>query len=318
MPIAQLNRGDGVVVLDGMRKGAPAREISDYRDLEHLPKILTETDNNDKSATGKEDEFLGDDLDREFGSNAAEVIRTHLYQFQIKQQQQQQQKDGSKKYSPLKDIEEAFRTIDRLTAAPGSTQDLALIRRSKTEMREFAKLGSIPKHVVDGENDDDFDRVPNDDVDDLFDDDDDDGGLDGEFGKTRRYDAESMFGKGASTSYPYGKPKPAASYHDDFPMEKTGAEDEKWMEELNKLIYEEQYTEMGLGELDDVQPVNIQQEDMEMYMKEKERTKKWNMMARENDKGGKDREEEEDVLLEMIKRGDDPNQEAFGPWYVDT
>lgn len=85
------------------------------------------------------------------------------------------------------------------------------------------------------------------------------------------------------------------------------------MKELNKLIYEEQYTEMGLGEIDSLTPVNIQKEDMDSYMKEKERTKQFNILERDNEHE-KDREEKEDEILEMIKNGEDPNQEAFGPW----
>ena len=37
------------------------------------------------------------------------------------------------------------------------------------------------------------------------------------------------------------------------------------------------------------------------------------MLDRE-DRSIMDREEKEDEIMEMIKRGDDPNQEAFGPW----
>jgi len=39
------------------------------------------------------------------------------------------------------------------------------------------------------------------------------------------------------------------------------------------------------------------------------------MLERENEHE-KDREEKPDEILEMIKNGEDPNQEAFGPWYV--
>ena len=71
------------------------------------------------------------------------------------------------------------------------------------------------------------------------------------------------------------------------------------MKELNKLIYEEQYTEMGLGELDSMSPVNIQKEDMDAYLKEKQRTKQFKILERENEHE-KDREEKEDEILEMI------------------
>ena len=202
--------------------------------------------------------------------------------------------------------------IDRLTAAPGSTQDLALTRRSKTESRDFFRLGSIPKYKDNDIGDDDF-----------FGEELESGFKEiGEFGKGRRYDADAVFGRAASRGNPYGIPRPSATYHSEFP-EGSGVGDnpnneqeEEWMKELNKLIYEEQYTEMGLGELDEnMTRVNIQKEDMDAYMKEKQMTKKWNLLARENEHE-LEREEKEDELLEMIKRGDDPNQEAFGPWYV--
>jgi hypothetical protein len=60
---------------------------------------------------------------------------------------------------------------------------------------------------------------------------------------------------------------------------------------------------------------NVQKLDMDTYMKERERTKKYNMLQRE-DKHEMDREENPNKILEMIKNGEDLNQKAFGPWYV--
>mmetsp|Transcript_31950 Transcript_31950/g.61568 ORF Transcript_31950/g.61568 Transcript_31950/m.61568 type:complete len:612 (+) Transcript_31950:313-2148(+) len=328
MPISRLARRNGVVIL-GEKEGEPAREIRDYRDLENLPRILTgeEDEKRGKKAGKSSDSEEVDDLAREFGPSAANEVRAHLFELQKKQRQalmNAKKSDGvdgdggdgkgEKKYvySPLQDIEEQFRIIDRMTAAPGSTQDLALMRRGRTEAREFDSLGkeilgSGAAGLTDG-GEGDLEGVGDGyhDIDNL---------LDGEFGKGRRYDPEAVFGIGASTTYPFGEEKPSFSYHPDFPNEfpSEAEQDEKWMEELNKLIYEEKYTELGLGEIDSAKPVGIQEEDMEVYMKEKQRTKKWNMLARENGKE-KNREEDEDEILEMIKRGEDPNQEAFGPW----
>ena len=39
-------------------------------------------------------------------------------------------------------------------------------------------------------------------------------------------------------------------------------------------------------------------------------------MLQREDEHEMDREEKPDEILEMIKNGEDPNQEAFGPWYV--
>ena len=145
---------------------------------------------------------------------------------------------------------------------------------------------------------------------------------DEEFGHGRGYDAQSIFSKSATVKYPYGKDVPSPTYHPDFPLgsnvgnNPNDPDEEKWMHELNRLIYEEEAKEMELGEIDETySSVNIQKEDMEKFLRERERTKKYNMLARENEHE-KDREEKPDEILEMIKNGEDPNQEAFGPWYV--
>ncbi|KAL7472702.1 hypothetical protein ACHAXS_013683 [Conticribra weissflogii] len=329
MPISRLARRNGVVVL-GEKEGERAREIRDYRELDDLPRILAGAeDETHGKKKGDSDSQELDDLARELGPSAADEVRAHLFELQRKQRQALMNAKkidggddgggggggkGARKYvySPLQEIEEQFRIIDRMTAAPGSTQDLALMRRGRTEAREFDNLG---KGIFGGgvagssdEGEDDLEGLGDGyhDIDDL---------LNGEFGKGRKYDPEAVFGKGASTTYPYGVEKPSFSYHPDFPNESPSEaeQDEKWMEELNKMIYEEKYTELGLGEIDSAKPVGIQEEDMEGYMKEKQRTKKWNILARENEKE-KNREDDEDEILEMIKRGEDPNQEAFGPW----
>jgi len=306
MPIQRLARGDGLVVLgndDGSSGGgSKAKELDDYRTLGRR-ELLTDfgDDNNDDNGGEGEDE-----LDREFGSVAAEAIRTHLNQFHSTL-------NSNKDPSGLEELEQNLRAIDRMTAAQGSTQDLALARRSRTESREFYRLGSIPKGSGGGGGnggDDEFDEeslagLGQEELD--------------EIGKGRGYDAKAVFGKNATSLFPYGKPRPSPTYHKDYPKgsgvgdNPNDDEEEEWMHELNKLIYEEQYTEMELGELETMKPVHIQKEDMDAYMKEKERTKKFNLLERE-DESSKDREEKEDEILEMIKRGDDPNQEAFGPW----
>ena len=123
-------------------------------------------------------------------------------------------------------------------------------------------------------------------------------------------------------TYPYGKDLPSPTYHPDFPKgsnvgnNPSDPDEEPWMHELNRLIYQERYLEMELGDIDETYtPVNVQKSDMDAYMKERERTKKYNMLQRE-DEHEMDREEKPDEILEMIKNGEDPNQEAFGPWYV--
>jgi len=305
MPIQRLSRGAGMVVLDH-ENGKKAREISDYRDLnrkELLTDLVDDDDDNDSINA------FDDELEREYGSEAADAIRSHLNDLHNKLQSS---KDNT--YSPLDDVEQKFRTIDRITAAPGSTQDLALARRARTESREYFRVGRIPKQ---------FDEEM--DLDDMMMDDGDDDDMTTsqtettEVGKGRGYDAAAVFGKNAKVHFPYGKDYPSPTYHPDFPQgsnvgnNPNDPDEEEWMKELNKLIYEEQYTEMGLGEIDSMTPVNIQKEDMDFYMKEKQRTKQYNILERDNEHE-KDREEKEDEILEMIKNGEDPNQEAFGPW----
>ncbi|KAL3803603.1 hypothetical protein ACHAWO_008853 [Cyclotella atomus] len=289
MPIGRFTSGESKVRLGTDRLGRDvAKELDDYRfGKRDLVGGLLEDDNFDDEY---EDE---DELTREFGSSAAEAIRLHLYEQRMKLA-------NGKIQSPLNELESQFRTIDRVTAASGSTQDLALMRRSKTESRDFYRLGSIPPLQSDGGSRNN--------------------GVEEEIGKARKYDAASQFSKNATVPYPYGKPLPSPTYHPDYP---TGSgvgdnpndpEEEPWFQELNKLIYEEEYNELGLGELEDnYHPVQVQQEEMDAYMKEKDRVKKYNLLDRE-DRSVMDREEKEDEILEMIKRGDDPNQEAFGPW----
>mmetsp|Transcript_21510 Transcript_21510/g.36704 ORF Transcript_21510/g.36704 Transcript_21510/m.36704 type:complete len:586 (-) Transcript_21510:60-1817(-) len=306
MPIQRLSRGAGMVVLDH-NKGKRAREISDYRDLnrKELLTDLVDDDDDDK------DDPNEDELDRDFGSDAAEAIRAHLNDLHSKLKSSKE--DNT--YSPLDDIEQKFRTIDRITAAPGSTQDLALKRRARAESREYFRVGSIPKLEEEMDLDDMMmGEGGGEEEDDLM------ASLpEGEVGKGRGYDASAVFGKNAKVSFPYGKDLPSPTYHPDFPEgsnvgnNPNDPEEEAWMKELEKIIYEEQYTEMGLGEIDSMTPVNIQKEDMEAYMKEKQRTKYYNILERDNEHE-KDREEKEDEILEMIKNGEDPNQEAFGPW----
>lgn len=77
---------------------------------------LVDDDGYDNSSS-IDDEFE-DELDREFGYDAADAIRSHLNDVHNKLQSSK-----SNIYSPLDDIERKFRTIDRATAAPGSTQD---------------------------------------------------------------------------------------------------------------------------------------------------------------------------------------------------
>jgi len=310
MPIQRLSRGGGMVVLDHEK----AREISDYRDLnrkELLTDLAKEEDDNTNNNA------FEDDLDREFGSDAAEAIRSHLNDLHNKLHSS---KDDV--YSPLDEIEQKFRTIDRITAAPGSTQDLALQRRARAESREYFRVGSIPE--LEEEMDLDDMLAAADEAEGGDNNNDDDGMMSSvtnmeEVGKGRGYDATSVFGKNAKIPFPYGKDYPSPTYHPDFPQgsnvgnNPNDPEEEAWVKELEKIIYEEQYTEMGLGEIDSMSPVNIQKEDMDAYMKEKQRTKQFNILERDNEHE-KDREEKEDEILEMIKNGDDPNQEAFGPW----
>jgi hypothetical protein len=133
----------------------------------------------------------------------------------------------------------------------------------------------------------------------------------------------SVFGKGATVTYPYGKDLPSPTYHPDFPWgsnignNPNDTDEELWMHKFNKLKYQERYLKMEeLGDIEETyMPVNVQKLDMDAKMKERERTKKYNMLQRE-DKHKMDREEKPGKILEMIKIREDPNQGAFGPWYV--
>ena len=303
MPITRLSRGAGMVVLDD--ESNTATEINDYRDL-NRKELLTDLVQNNNNTNDDDD----DELDREYGSDAADAIRAHLNDLHNKlQSSKEEDTTTSTSYSPLDEVEQQFRTIDRITSAPGSTQDLALMRRARAEGREYFRVGSVPK-LMDQEMDLDDMMMMTTSM---------DGEEDGEIGKGRGYDATAVFGKNAKVPFPYGKDFPSPTYHPDFPKGSNvgnnphDPEEEDWMKELNKLIYEEQYTEMGLGDIDSMTPVNMQKEDMDAYMKEKQRTKQFNILERDNEHE-KDREEKEDEILEMIKNGEDPNQEAFGPW----
>jgi hypothetical protein len=205
--------------------------------------------------------------------------------------------------SPLQEVESQFRIMDRLTAAQGTTQDLALKRRSVSESKELERWGRIPPLSDDATTTD--------------------AGIEEEVGKARRYDAQGQFSKNATVLYPYGKQRPSPTYHEQYP-EGSGVgdnpndpEEAEWIHELNKLIYEEEYRELSLGELDEnYDPVQVQDEEIEEYVEEKERVRKYDLFRDRGDRSQLDREEKEDEILEMVRRGDDPNQEAFGPWYV--
>lgn len=339
MPIQKFTRGDGKVLLHpdeqgggggGQNSKKRAIELNDYTKMMggswSNSLIRDEFDDHDNEV-GDHDE-----LEREFGSDAADVIRHHLNSFhhRINFAKSKNTSDGERdissgsySYSPLDEIEERFRTIDRITAAKGSTQDLALLRRARTESRDYFRLGSLSNGISgDHGKDDESNKDGLEEV--LRTGDDDAADFDKEFGHGRGYDATSVFGKGSTVKFPYGRDLPSPTYHPDFP---TGSnvgnnpndpEEEAWVQELNKLIYEEKYTDMELGDIDETyKPSGIQKEDMDKYMAEKERTKKFNLLEREEEHE-KAREEKLDELLEMIKNGEDPNQEAFGPWYVVT
>lgn len=292
-----------------------ARELDDYRFVGK--RGLVEGLLEEEDFVEDDDDDDGDELSREFGSAAAEAIRHHLYTQRKKLEgNKRSSTDKSMVHSPLQELESKLRTIDRLTAAQGSTQDLALARRSRTESRDFYRLGSIPP--LETSKDGDRDIYDNDGLDDTS-----SGSSNNheqEIGKGRRHDAQAVFGKNSTVLFPYGKPRPSPTYHKDYPLgsgvgdNPTDEEEEEWMHELNRLIYEEEYTELALGELDEnYRPVKVQAEEIQQYMKEKDRVKQFNLLDRE-DRSQMDREEKEDEILEMIKRGDDPNQEAFGPW----
>ncbi|KAL3801816.1 hypothetical protein HJC23_001212 [Cyclotella cryptica] len=298
MPVQRFTGGEGKVVLlrDG-RGRERARELDDYRIVgkRGLVEGLLEEEDFDE----EEDEEEEDDLSREFGSAAAEAIRNHLYTQRKKLEGNKRSGvDNSRVHSPLQELESKLRTIDRLTAAQGSTEDLAFARRSRTESREFFKLGSIPPLDTSKGGDRDID---------------DNDGLDGTLSGSGNNHEQEEYSEKFTVLFPYGKPRPSPTYHKDYPLgsgvgdNPTDEEEEEWMHELNRLIYEEEYTEFALG------PVNVQADEIQGYMKEKDRVKQFNLLDRE-DRSKMDREEKEDEILEMIKRGDDPNQEAFGPW----
>jgi len=317
MPIQKFTRGDAKVVLDPF--GRKAKELNDYSkdgqksllmaNLDGFSNLEDYVSGEDGEEGDSDDDEDIDELEDEFGSDAADAIRQHLNTFHTRLNSAKDK--DSKTWSPLEELEEKFRSVDRLTAAEGTTQDLALKRRARTETREFFKLGKIPK-LSDGIDGDELEEggVQTTGADD---------GTDNEFGKGRGFDAQSIFGKSSKVHYPYGKDWPSPTYHKDFPKgsnvgnNPNDADEEKWMHELNKLIYEEQGKEMELGEIDETYtPVNIQKEDMDSYKAEKKRTDKFNMYGREEE--DKEREEKPDEILEMIKNGEDPNQEAYGPW----
>lgn len=325
MPVAQLSRGDGKVVLDPY--GRKAREMNDYlsargsggngkgkegvmvADLDEFDSLEEYLALDDGDAEGGDDSGDDpDDLERTYGSDAADAIRTHLHSSRTRLDAAEA--SGSNVYSPLREVEERFRTIDRITSMENTTQDLALKRRARAEGREFFELGRIPE-------------LPSGDGRDGGDGEDEAGGegvTEVGIGKGRGHDAKSVFGPGAKVHYPYGFQPPTPTYHPDFPKGSNvgdspeDPEEEPWMHELNRLIEEERGKEMELGELDDTyEPVHIQKEEMDYYIRERKRTKRWKLLERENEHE-MDREEKPDQILEMIKNGEDPNQEAFGPW----
>jgi hypothetical protein len=377
-PIGKLARGEGKVILypipgknNGKGRATVVEEEGEYSStsgrkgkyrsdkLVHRAFAAAKgvSDDDDEDNNLDDDEDI-DELEREYGSDAADAIRHHLASFRARlntakdvttaggggDETSTTNNNTTKKkkiYSPLNEIEERFRTIDRLTSAPGSTQDLALQRRARTESRDFFRssnvipgLGGSGRNSGDDDDDNDHD-VYEDDVDGDGNDDDEMGNvgrkktaaaairrneMESEFGHGRGYDAQSVFGTSSTVTYPYGKDLPSPTYHPDFPRgsnvgnDPVDVNEEAWVKELNKLIYEEQYTEFELGDIDETYtPVNVQKAEMDAYLKERKRTAKYNMLERE-DEHEKDREEKPDEILEMIKNGDDPNQEAFGPW----
>jgi hypothetical protein len=333
------------------RKGKYQSDKLVHRAFAATKGVSDDDDDNDNNLDNDDEDI--DLLEREYGSDAADAIRHHLASFRARLNTAKDVTAGGgdessttnnntttttttlkkKIYSPLNEIEERFRTIDRLTSAPGSTQDLALQRRARTESRDFFRSSNVIPGLggAGGKNSGDDD----DDDHDVYNDDDETGNvgrkktaattrcsneIESEFGHGRGYDAQSVFGTSSTVTYPYGKDLPSPTYHPDFPRgsnvgnDPVDVNEEAWVKELNKLIYEEQYTEFELGDIDETYtPVNVQKEEMDAYLKERRRTAKYNILERE-DEHEKDREEKPDEILEMIKNGDDPNQEAFGPW----
>jgi len=315
MPIQRFTRGDSKVVLDPF--GRKAKELNDYS-KDGQKNLLMANVNGFSSVedyVSAENDSMGDDedvdeLEDEFGAEAADAIRHHLNSFHTRLNSAKN--SASKTYSPLEELEEKMRTVDRLTAKEGSTQDLALKRRARTESREFFKLGTIPK-ISDGADGDEIIVGGEGEQTGVEE------GTGSEFGHGRGHDADSIFGKSSKVQYPYGKNWPSPTYHKDFPKgsnvgnNPNDPDEEKWMHELNKLVYEEQGKEFELGEIDETySPVNVQKEDMDAHKKEEKRTEKYKLYGRTEDV--KEREEKPDEILEMIKNGEDPNQEAYGPW----
>lgn len=341
-PIGKLARGEGRVVLhptgkngdvravevDGEYSSTSGRKGKDRSDkLVHrafAAKGVSDDDDDDKLNDDDDEDIDG--LEREYGSDAADAIRQHLASFRARLntardasasgggESSNDTTTKKKVYSPLNEIEERFRTIDRLTSAPGSTQDLALQRRARTESRDFFHSSNIIPGLLGGggrsSGDDDVDDL---DVfeDDVSGEDDDEMGnvgrkntaavrrsaMESEFGHGRGYDAQSVFGTSSTVTYPYGKDLPSPTYHPDFPRgshvgnDPVDVNEEAWVKELNKLIYEEKYTEFELGDIDETYtPVNVQKAEMDAYLKERKRTAKYNMLERE-DEHEKDREE---------------------------
>jgi hypothetical protein len=96
--------------------------------------------------------------------------------------------------------------------------------------------------------------------------------IDAEFGHGRGYDPQSVFGTSSTVTYPYGKDLPSPTYHPDFPRGSNVGNDpvdpneEEWVKELNKLIYEEKYNEFELGDIDETYtPVNVQTSNMDKF-----------------------------------------------------
>ena len=132
--------------------GGRAKVLGEYRSgrrvyrsdrLKH--RAFAQRSDKDEDREKEDDDDLGDDdgdsdgLEREYGSDAADTIRHHLATFRARVNSAKDVdavgagEERKLVYSPLDEIEERFRTIDRWTAAPGSTQDLALWRRAQTK-----------------------------------------------------------------------------------------------------------------------------------------------------------------------------------------
>jgi hypothetical protein len=273
-PIGKLTRGEGKVILhpipgknNGEGRAATVEEEGEYSStsgrkgtyrsdkLVHRAFAATKSvsdDDDDDNNLENDDEDI-DLLEREYGSDAADAIRHHLASFRARlntakdvttagggdESSTTNNTTKKKIYSPLNEIEERFRTIDRLTSAPGSTQDLALQRRARTESRDFFRSSNVIPGLGGGgrknsgdDDDDDDDDVYEDNVDGDDNDDDEMGNvgrkktaattrrsneMESKFGHGRGYDAQSVFGTSSTVTYPYGKDLPSPTYHPDFP-----------------------------------------------------------------------------------------------------